>query len=164
MKVFISYAREQRQIATEVSAAVSVRGHDVFFDLSNLKAGKQYDVEIQQAIQGCDLFVFLISPASLTEGKYVLTELGFAMQKWKNPSGKVLPVMVQPTIISRVPPYLRAVTILYPQGNLPAEVSANVDALLMRTERPTDLVADGIITRLKFGQSPHEQVSRHKHT
>ena len=130
MKVFISYAHEQRQIATEVSAAVSVRGHDVFFDLSNLKAGNQYDVEIQQAIQGCDLFVFLISPASLTEGKYALTELGFAMQKWKNPSGKVLPVMVQPTIISRVPPYLRAVTILYPQGNLPAEVSANVDALL----------------------------------
>ena len=38
--------------------------------------------------------------------------------------------MVKPTLISKIDPYLRAVTILYPQGNLPAEVAARARALL----------------------------------
>jgi len=130
VKVFLSYAHEQRSIAEEVSAAVSVRGHDVFFDRSTLKAGAEYDATIQTAIQNSDLFVFLVSTDSLKKGSYTLTELGFAKEKWRNPSGKVLPVMVNPTIISKVDAYLRAVTILYPQGNLAAEVAASVDALL----------------------------------
>jgi hypothetical protein len=129
VKVFLSYAHEQRGIAEEVSAAISVRGHDVFFDRSTLKAGVEYDARIQTAIQDCDLFVFLVSADSLKKGNYTLTELGFVKEKWRNPSGRVLPVMVTPTIISKVDAYLRSVTILYPQGNVAAEVAATVDAL-----------------------------------
>jgi hypothetical protein len=129
MRVFLSYAHEQRPIAEEISIALSVRGHNVFFDRSSLKAGLEYNAAIQKAIEECDLFVFLISPESLEQGSYTLTELGFAKDKWRNPSGNVLPVRVEPVVGSRVDPYLRAVTILYPQGNLPAEVAASVEAL-----------------------------------
>ena len=124
MKIFLSYAHEQHPIAEEVSVSLSVRGHDVFFDRSSLKAGLEYDAAIQKDIKKCDLFVFLISPESLDQGSYTLTELGFAKDKWKNPSGRVLPVMARPTLNSKVDAYLRAVTILYPQGNLAAEVAA----------------------------------------
>lgn len=130
MKIFLSYAHEQRLLAEEVSLSLSVRGHDVFFDRSILKAGVEYDAAIQKAVQTCDLFVFLISPDSLMPGCYALTELDFAKDKWKNPSGKVLPVMVRPTLISRIDPYLRAVTILYTQGNLPVAVAARAHTLL----------------------------------
>lgn len=130
MMTFLSYAHEQRQIAEEVNVALAVRGYDVFFDRSSLRHGLEYDAAIQKAIEQCDLFVFLISPESLKQGSYTLTELGFAKARWKNPSGRVLPVMAKPTLISRVDPYLRAVTIRYSQGNLPAEVAASVDALL----------------------------------
>jgi TIR domain len=130
MKVFLSYAREQGPIAEAVSLSLSVRGHDVFFDRSTLKAGVEFDAAIQKAIEDCDLFVFLISPDSLQEGAYSLTELGFAKEKWRNPSGKVLPVMAISTLDSRVDAYLRAVTILYPQGNFAAEVAARASAML----------------------------------
>ena len=130
MKIFLSYAHEQHPIAEEVSVSLSVRGHNVFFDRSSLKAGLEYDAAIQKAIKKCDLFVVLISPESLDQGSYTLTELGFAKDEWKNPSGRVLPVMARPTLNSKVDAYLRAVTILYPQGNLAAEVAARADALL----------------------------------
>jgi hypothetical protein len=115
VKVFLSYAHEQRSIAEEVSVSLSVRGHDVFLDRSTLMPGKEYDATIQKAVGNCDLFVFFISPESLKKGGYALTELGFAKDKWKNPSGKILPVMATPTLDSKIDPYLRAVTILYPQ-------------------------------------------------
>jgi len=144
MKVFLSYAQEQRPDAEEISVSLSVRGCDVFFDRSSLKAGVEYDAAIQQAVKECDLFVFLISPESQQQGSYALTELGFAKTKWQNPSGKVLPVMARSTLNSRVDPYLRAVTILYPQGNLPAEVAANAYALLENKEsEPLDIEPTG---------------------
>jgi hypothetical protein len=148
MKVFLSYAHEQRPVAEEVNVSLSVRGYDVFFDRSNLKAGVGYDAAIQKAVEECDLFVFLISPESLAQGSYTLTELGFAKDKWKNPSGRVLPVMAKPTLNSKVDAYLRAVTILYPQGNLAAEVAARADALLDRKDpEPLDVPATGELQR-----------------
>jgi hypothetical protein len=130
MKAFLSYAHEHHSIAAEVSVCLSVRGYDVFFDRSSLKPGKEYNLAIQKAVEECDLFVFLISPESLKPGSYTLTELGFAKNIWKNPSGRILPVMARPTLDSKIDPYLRAVTILYPQGNLAAEVAARAEALL----------------------------------
>lgn len=155
MTVFVSYAREQCQIAEEVNAAIAVRDYDVFIDQSNLKAGLEYDSTIQKAIQDCDLFVFLISPDSIKEQSYTRTELGFAKDKWRNPSGKVLPVMAQPTLITEIDAYLRAVTILYPQGNLAAETSARVDMLLHpeASARPEPLVA---------GELLHERITAYK--
>lgn len=133
-KVFLSYAHEQRPIAEAISLSLSVREHDVFFDHRTLQPGLEYDAAIQKAVEQCDLFVFLISPESLTEGGYALTELNFAKNRWRNPSGKILPVMASPTLDSRIDPYLRAVTILYPQGNVAAEVAARVTVLLEHKE------------------------------
>jgi hypothetical protein len=148
MKIFLSYAHEQRPIAEEVSVSLSVRGHNVFFDRSSLKAGLEYDAAIQKAIKECDLFTFLISPESLEQGSYTLTELGFAKDEWKNPSGRVLPVMARPTLNSKVDAYLRAVTILYPQGNLAAEVAARADALLAHKDsEPLDVLPTGDLQR-----------------
>lgn len=143
MKIFLSYSRKQQRRAEEISTAIRVRGHDVFFDKSNLKAGLDYDPTIQKAVNDCNLFVFLISPDAMKQSSYTITELGFAKEKWQNPSGHVLPVMVEPTLLAKVDPYLRGVTILYPQGNLAAEVSASVDRLVNadasapRAEPPT---------------------------
>ncbi|MCC2642437.1 MAG: hypothetical protein K0S45_2850 [Nitrospira sp.] len=130
MKVFLSYAHKQRLIAEEISVTLSVRDYKVFFDRSTLPPGQEYGLAIQKAVYTCNLFVFLISPESLRHGGYARTELGFAKNRWKNPSGKILPVMTRPTLDSRIDPYLRAVTILYPQGNVAEEVAASVTALL----------------------------------
>jgi TIR domain len=146
--VFLSYAHEQRGVVESVVMALRVRDYDVFFDRSQLKAGDEYDVAIENAIRACDLFVFLISPESVQEGKYTLTELGFAKRRWPNPSGRVLPVRAMATLESRIDAYLRAVTILYPQGNLAAEVAARVHEILDQGQaQPVDTPASPDLLR-----------------
>jgi hypothetical protein len=67
-----------------------------------------------------------LSPASIDPGSYALTEMGIARRRWPNPSGHVLPVKIEPTSMDGVPPYLKAVTVLEPEGNIEAEVLAHV--------------------------------------
>jgi tetratricopeptide (TPR) repeat protein len=94
-----------------------------------LPAGESFDARIRSAIEESDLFIFLISRESVAQGRYTLTELKFAEQKWGHPGGHVLPVLIEPTPMEAIPAFLRAVTILQPRGNLAAEVTAEVDRM-----------------------------------
>jgi hypothetical protein len=113
-----------------IALALRGRGYEVFLDKDKLPPGGTFDLRIKRAVDASDLFVFLISPESVAPGCYALTELAFARQKWNSPYNRVLPVMVEPTDLNDVPAYLKAVTILRPQGNVPAEVGNTVDTLL----------------------------------
>ena len=129
MKIFISHASEQREIADSIEVALSGEGHVVFLDRSDLPSGETYNDRIRDAIAQSDLFIFLISPEAVSKGRYTITELGFAREKWKHPSDHVLPVMIQTTELGSVPVYLKAVTILEPEGNIPAAVAEAVARL-----------------------------------
>jgi formylglycine-generating enzyme required for sulfatase activity len=130
MKLFLSHANEDRPLAELIAFSIRGRGHNVFLDEDDLPAGRNYDEQIERAVKACDAFVFLISPDSVAGGRYTLTELSFARSRWKDPHGRVLPVMVRKTPLDQVPPYLKAVTILEPVGNIAAETSAAVDRLI----------------------------------
>jgi hypothetical protein len=71
-------------------------------------------------------------------GAYTLTELGFARERWPHPAGHILPVMVAPTAPETVPPYLRAVTLLEPRGNVAAEVADAVRRWEPTPSTPTE--------------------------
>ena len=129
MKIFISYAKQQRQIAEDINAVLSARGHDVFFDRDNLAPGLEYQTTIRGAVEDCKVFVFLISPESVTDRRYTLTELGYRKRKVAKTSGTLLPVVVKPTLLARIPAYLRTVTLQFPQGNLSADVADAIDRL-----------------------------------
>jgi hypothetical protein len=122
----------------------------VFRDRTSLPTGEAFDARIRTAIEESDLFVFLISPMSVVQGRYTLTELKFAEQVWPHPGGHVLPVMVEPVPIDAIPPFLRAVTILTPRGNLAAEVAAEAARLTApwwrRMLRPRHLVPAAAVT------------------
>jgi hypothetical protein len=135
MKIFISYASEERPIADELAVRLRTEGHTVFLDKDNLPEGEGYDAQIRAAIAACDLFLFLVSPLSVQPGRYTMTELKFAREQFPNPRGRVLPVMTRPTPFSDIPPYLSAITLLQPQGNLVAETVAEVDGLFSRWSR-----------------------------
>lgn len=126
MKIFLSYASEQSEIAKEVALALRAENHMVFFDRSSLPTGEAYNAKIREAIEDCQLFIFLISPHSVTEGRYTLTELEFAEHKWPRPWGYVLSVKVVSTPTADIPPYARAGTFLQPKGSIAAEVAAEV--------------------------------------
>jgi tetratricopeptide (TPR) repeat protein len=124
--VFLSYTSSLGETAARIELSLKGEGFSVFRDRSALPPGESFDDRIRAAIEESDLFVFLITPEAVTPGRYTLTELKFAEQKWPHPGGRVLPVAAEATPKEAIPAYLRAVTILKPRGNLVAEVAAEV--------------------------------------
>ncbi|HEV7821377.1 MAG TPA: SUMF1/EgtB/PvdO family nonheme iron enzyme, partial [Burkholderiales bacterium] len=114
-----------------------------FFDRTDLPAGEEYDARIREAIEHCDLLIFLISPDALAAGAYTLTELDIAEKTWSHPSGKVLPAMLRPTEFRTLPAFLKAVTVLEPVGNVAAAVANAVHRLSRRKWRRHLYVAAG---------------------
>lgn len=129
LRIFLSYAAEQLPLAEQIYQRLKNLGHRVFFDRTSLHPGEGYDAAILEELRSSDLMVFLISPRSIEEGAYARTELRYAQDIWKNPEGHVLPVMAVEIEFSMVPAYLSAITILRPEGNIPAEVVAKVTDL-----------------------------------
>lgn len=129
LKIFLSYASEQRPIAEPLALALEAEGHEVFFDRHDLPIGDSFHDRIRDAIDNADRCVFLISPQSVEPGSYALTELALTQARWPRPAGRVLPVMAADTLFDRLPAYLGAVTVLQPKGNLAAEVAAHFAAV-----------------------------------
>ena len=130
MRIFLSFPSELESQADSIAQYLRNCDHDVFFSHDDLPPGDSFDARVEKAIESSDFMVFLISPESVTRGRYTLSELAFARTKWPNPSNRVLPVMMAPTPLDQVPTYLKAVTILEPQGSAAAETRAAVDRML----------------------------------
>ncbi|MCC7547289.1 MAG: SUMF1/EgtB/PvdO family nonheme iron enzyme [Burkholderiales bacterium] len=135
MKIFLSYASEDRAVAEPINLALLAQGHDVFFDRDDLAPGAEYDNRVRRAIARAHLLVFLVSAKSVQPQRYTLSELGFAQRRWKHPDGRVLPVLIEPVALAQVPAYLRSVTLLDAQGNVTAEVADAVHRLAVRRTR-----------------------------
>jgi TIR domain-containing protein len=128
--IFICHASEDKQAAEELALRLRHMRFNVFLDRLSLPPGHAFDDQIQsEIVRRSDAFVFLISPKSIEKGRYTLTELEFAQQRWPHPHGRVLPVMISPTNLQDVPSYLTAVTILETKGNVVAETAARVEKL-----------------------------------
>lgn len=126
MHIFVSYSSKHRDLAEQVALSLAGDGHTVFFDRTSLPPGREFHRHIRAEIERADLFVFLVAPESVAKSSYTRTELLFARKKWPHPEGHVLPVVIEPTDMAAIPPYLRAVTLLSPEGSIAAEVAAHV--------------------------------------
>ena len=129
MKIFLSYASEYRELAESIHLKLLNAGHEVFFDQQKLQPGLAYDLKIKDAIQRCDLFVFLLAPESIEPGSYALTEVGLVQRKWPNPEGRVLVVDLGNLAGRTVPPYLRSNILLSPKGDPATETLFAVQAM-----------------------------------
>jgi hypothetical protein len=158
VRIFLSYPSEERDAAERLNLALLQQGHDVFFDRADLPPGLEYDQAIAAAVAASDLVVFLITPASVTPGRYTLTELKLAEERWPVPHGRVLPVMMRATPIATIPNYLRAVNILVPRGDAVAEAAHEVRRLtrdlslvrrsIRRLRSPVGLTVAGVVVAL----------------
>jgi hypothetical protein len=107
----------------------------VFLDESDLPPGEDYHSRIRNAVKAADRFVFLVSTHSVSSYRYTLSELEFAKFKWPHPQGRVFPVMISPVALEEIDPYLRAVTLLQPKGNVAAEVCSVLTERRHKTEQ-----------------------------
>jgi len=136
LSIFVCYAHEDRKLAEEIAQALTNDGHEVFIDANKLKVAGDFNEAIRRAIEGADRFIFLISKASMGQGKYPQTELDFAKDRWPSPQGAVWPVLVDPSIdVSGLPVYLRSVQIHTVKGNAPAEIAAAIEKTRVVTSR-----------------------------
>ena len=126
MRMFLSYSSSDRTLVEPIYLALRAQGHTVFFDRADLPAGEEYDARIRRAIEKSQLVLFMVSPDSLDPGSYTLTELAIVQKTWGHPAGRVLPVILRPISLERIPPYLKSVTLLEPQGDLTASVADQV--------------------------------------
>lgn len=127
MQIFLSYASEDRQAAEQIKLALVGAGYNVFFDKDSLPPVGDYNSRIRKAVKRSDLFVFLISSNSVASGSYARTEPHYAREKWPHPKDKVIPVILSKIPFESVPNYLKAVTILEPEGNDAAEILSAVE-------------------------------------
>ncbi|MGQ0622095.1 MAG: toll/interleukin-1 receptor domain-containing protein [Panacagrimonas sp.] len=143
MRIFLSYASEDRMTAEEVYYALIAEGHDVFFDRdkSKLQTAGVFHKRIADEIGKADLLIFLISDHSIERGSYALSELELAKARWKHPKGHVVPVLFLGVALEKVPSYLKAANFLEPQGNVAAEVAQSVRT--MHSPMPSGDAAGG---------------------
>src|SRR5262245_26470376 len=135
MKIFMSVAGPDRSKIEEVALALKDEGHKVFLDEYELPAGSSYHLRIREAIAQADMAIFFISPLSVQTDRYTLSELKLIQDKWSHPRGRVLPTLIAPTDLNKVPAYLRAVTIYKPKGNVAAEVAYEVSRMRSEIKR-----------------------------
>jgi len=147
VRIFLSYASQDRDAARAIELGLREQGHDVFFDRDDLPAGEEFHNRIRAAIEASDLVVFLVSPDAVDAGSYTLTELEIAEKSWTKASGKLLPVILRPTPRDTLPPVVRSVTFLQTDGNIVASVAAAVHRL-DRARRQRLFVKTGVAAAL----------------
>jgi formylglycine-generating enzyme required for sulfatase activity len=152
MRIFLSYPSQDRALVEPIYLALRAQGHSVFFDRTDLLPGDEYDNRIREAIEKADLLIFILSPDAVDAGSYTLTELEIAQKTWELPGGRVLPVMLRPLPLDQIPPYLKSVTFLQPDGNETATVADAVHRIaLTRRKRLFAVVARGLAVALAVG-------------
>jgi hypothetical protein len=126
VRIFLSYARERQTDAARLNSALLQEEHEVFYDQWKLLSGNSFHKPIRDALQQAELFIFLISPESVEQGRYSLTELDYYQRHRSN--GPILPVQVAEVAKESIPPDL-AVLVLKPHGDMVGEVIARVSEI-----------------------------------
>jgi hypothetical protein len=148
VRVFLSYASEDRAIAEPIALSLRGAGYTVFYDRDNLPAGDSYNTRIAEAVADADLFIFLMSPRALESGRYTLTEMTLARMKWPSPARRVLTVQIAPVDRAAVPAYLAASTFLQPLGNAAADVTHKVNLYFGRPRTSVAVTTMAVIGTL----------------
>lgn len=79
MRVFISYAREDFQMAIKIYSSLIESGIDAWIDKENLLAGQRWKEIIHRKIEKCSYFLALISSNSISKKGYIQKELKIAL-------------------------------------------------------------------------------------
>ena len=104
---FISYARQDRDIAKELAARLSDSGFKVFFDEAELAVGESFAVSLVNAVKSASATLVLMSPEYFASD-WTRSELEVSaaaeLEKGTKSGGRILPLLIRDCDI---PPLLR---------------------------------------------------------
>src|SRR6478736_609678 len=87
-KIFFSYSRTDADFALKLALDLKKEGFDVWIDQEDIRAGSEWDLEIEKALETCDCLLFIESEKSVASTN-VLDEVYYAMEQHK----RVIPVI-----------------------------------------------------------------------
>lgn len=88
-KIFFSYSRaDGSEFALKLALDLKKEGFNVWIDQEDIRAGSEWDLEIEKALETCDCLLFIETEKSVTSNN-VLDEVYYALEEKK----KVIPVI-----------------------------------------------------------------------
>lgn len=94
-KVFVSYSRKDTPFVEQLVADLRNAGLEVWYDVSNLRGGSRWRIEIEAALRNSEFVVVVLSPDSMIS-EWVEREFLFA----SNLERKIIPLMYRPCELS----------------------------------------------------------------
>ena len=88
-KIFFSYSRTDADFALKLALDLKKEGFDVWIDQEDIRAGSEWDLEIEKALATCDCLLFIQSEKSVASSN-VLDEVYYALEQNK----RVIPVLI----------------------------------------------------------------------
>lgn len=89
-KIFFSYSRNDTAFAVKLATDLKKEGYDIWIDQEDIRAGSEWDMEIEKALSTCDCVVFIQSEKSAASPN-VLDEVYYALEENKT----VIPVIIK---------------------------------------------------------------------
>ena len=89
-KIFFSYSRaDASDFALRLALDLKKEGFNVWIDQEDIRAGSEWDLEIEKALETCDCLLFIETEKSVTSNN-VLDEVYYALEEKK----KVIPLIL----------------------------------------------------------------------
>jgi hypothetical protein len=95
MKIFLSYARHERELAGKLVRQLELKGHKVWDPERELLPGDEWTGSLKKALADSEAMVVLLSPDT-ANSRWVSYELEYALSA-KHLSGRLIPVLTRPT-------------------------------------------------------------------
>ncbi|NJK28276.1 MAG: toll/interleukin-1 receptor domain-containing protein [Coleofasciculaceae cyanobacterium SM2_3_26] len=101
-QVFLSYAREDKDVMEKVRRSLQREGITVWTNTTDIQTGQDFQQAIRRGIEEADNLVYLLSPESL-QSKYCQEELEYALSLNK----RVIPIRAKQIAAAELPDILR---------------------------------------------------------
>ena len=98
IRVFVSYAREDKGPASELISQLTRQSNIHIFTTDKMSAGENWQSKIKKELSKSDYFLVILSPASINS-KWVQFELGAAWGLNKF----IIPVVTNEEVVNRIP-------------------------------------------------------------
>lgn len=99
LKVFVSYAKEDRDRALQYYELLAQEGAEPWMDVKKLLPGQNWEAEIERAFSEANVVVLLLSKRSVDKRGFVQREANDAIERlrYKQPTDiYVIPLLLEP--------------------------------------------------------------------
>jgi len=128
MKIFISYADQDKAVAEKLASQLSQVGYDVWYSAGRILPGDNWALAVGKALEDSDAMIVLLTLAAV-ESSAVRREIDFALGSLKY-RDRLIPVQVGSLSPDRIPWILRKLKII----RLAKDRENVVDCIIERLE------------------------------